>query len=156
MENCPTLSQASDLGQCIGSATVVAATEPDASPLRAREVGDRDHVLGAAGQCYQLRQDAVTSHIERKIDTRHDGPDSVRHAFAVGDGLGAQSAESLVAAGTSRADDPRAARHRELYCRRPDAAGRPVDEHDAARGYAELVECAGRGFGRRRDRGRSC
>jgi hypothetical protein len=41
---------------------------------------------------------------------------------------------------TSRADDTGAARHRELHRGSSDAAGSPVDEHDAACPDAELVK----------------
>jgi pimeloyl-ACP methyl ester carboxylesterase len=67
-EELPTRSHTSDVGQGIRRATGIAATETDARLLRAQEVGDRDHVLGACGQLDELRKYPIASYIQRHID----------------------------------------------------------------------------------------
>lgn len=72
-----------------------------------------------------------------------EGADPLGHAFAVGDGLGAQQAQVVLVGGTGGADRTRAARDGELDGRAADPDGGAVDEQRAPAGDAEMVKREG-------------
>jgi hypothetical protein len=78
----------------------------------------------------------------------------VGHSLAVGDRLGPERADVVVIGRAGGADHPRAAGHRELHRGAADAAGGAVHEQHGAAGDAELIQGAGGGLDRGRQRGR--
>lgn len=55
------------------------------------EVGDRDDVLGAAGEFDELGQHPAPGEVEREVDAVGcERPNTLDEALAVGDGLGTQ------------------------------------------------------------------
>ena len=98
-----------------------AVTAAERHPVLPRppEVGDRDDMLGAAGELDELRQHSAPGDVERHIDAVGcERANPVHKALAVGDGLGPERAEILVVHRAGGADHARAARPRQAGPRR--------------------------------------